>query len=101
MASDRNIGITVILDGTNYSYWSHGMQNFLKGQKLWKQIDSKIDAPDTKDAKYEEWESSVGIINSWIANSVVPSIGNQLAKFTYPEDSWDYLARLYTQSNSA
>lgn len=58
-------------------------------------------APDIRDQKYEEWESSVGKINSWIANSVTPSIGNQLAKFDYPKDAWDYLARLYTQSNSA
>ena len=43
--------------------------------------------PDSKDSKYEEWESAVGKINSWIANSMIPSIGNQSAKFDYPKDS--------------
>lgn len=77
------------------------MHNLLKGQKLWKYVSAKLTAPDIRDQKYEEWESSVGKINSWNANSVTPSIGNQLAKFDYPKDAWDYLARLYTQSNSA
>ena len=77
------------------------MQNFLKGQKLGKYVAQQIPTPDSKDATFEEWEASVGKINSWIANSVTPSIGNQLAKFNYPKASWDYLARLYTQSNAA
>lgn len=77
------------------------MQNFLKGQKLWKYVDQQIPTPDSKDAKFEEWEASVRKINSWTANLVTPSIGNQLAKFNYPKVAWDYLARLYTQSNAA
>lgn len=61
MSTDRNNGITVILDGTNYAYWSHDlMQNFQKGQKLWKYVSSKISKPDKKDPKYEDWESAVG-----------------------------------------
>ena len=86
MSSDRTVlGITIKLDGTNYPYWSHLMQIFLKGQKLWKYVDQQIPPPDSKDDKFEEWEASVGKINSWIANSVTPSIGNQLAKFNYPK----------------
>lgn len=54
-----------------------------------------------KDTKYEEWEANLGKLNSWIANSVIPSICNQLAKFKYPKEAWDYLARLYTQPNVA
>lgn len=64
MASDRNNGITVVLDGTNYYDWSHLIQNFLKGQKLWKYVASKINPLDTKDTKYEEWDSDLGKINS-------------------------------------
>ena len=88
MSSDRPVtGINVILDGSNYPYWSHLMQNFLKCQKLWKYIDQRIPPPDNKDAKFEEWEASIGKINSWIANLVTPSIGNQLAKFNYLKDA--------------
>lgn len=79
----------------------HLMQNFLNGQKLWKYIAKKIPIPAIKDTTFEEWEASVGKINSWIANLVAPSIGNQSAKFSYPKDAWDYLAKLYTQSNVA
>ena len=101
MPSDRANGITVILDRTNCAYWSHLMQKILKGQKLWKYIVSTIAQLDSKDSKYEEWDYAVGKINPWIANSVIPSIGNQLAKFDYPKEAWDYLARLYTQTNAA
>lgn len=76
MAFQCASGIDVILDGTNYAYWSHLMQIFLKEPKLWKYIASKIAQPDHKDSKYKEKESAVGKINSWIANSVIPSIGN-------------------------
>lgn len=48
----------------------------------------------------EEWESDIGKINSWLANSVDPTISFQLAKFACPKDAWDYLPRLYIQSNS-
>lgn len=47
--------------------------------------------PYKKDTKYEEWELAMGKVNSWIANSVIPSIGNQLAKFKYlkmPTITW-------------
>ena len=77
------------------------MQNFFKGQRLWKYVAKQITTPNSKDATFEEWEASVGKINSWIANSVNPSIGNQLAKFNYPKDAWDYLAKLYARSNVA
>ena len=55
MSSDRPVtGITVILNGSNYPYWSHLMQNFLKGQKLWEYIHQQIPPPDRTDAKFEE-----------------------------------------------
>lgn len=38
MSFDRNTGITIILDEANYAYWSHMMENYLKGQKLWKYV---------------------------------------------------------------
>lgn len=50
------------------------MLNLLKGKKLWIYVASEIDLHDAKDTKYEEWESDVGKINSWIANSVIPSL---------------------------
>lgn len=36
MDFDFDNEINIILDGTNYAYWSHLMQNFLKGKNLCK-----------------------------------------------------------------
>lgn len=63
MASDCNNGIIAVMDSINYSYWSHLMQNFLKGQKLWKYVASKIDSSKTTDTKYEYSETVVRKIN--------------------------------------
>lgn len=46
------------------------MQNYLKGQKLWKYITGKEKVLAEDDAKYEEYESEIEKINSRIANSV-------------------------------
>lgn len=38
MASEHHYGINIVLDGTNYSGWSHLMLNLLKGKQLWKYV---------------------------------------------------------------
>lgn len=57
------------------------MRNHLKGLKLWKNITGPANALAEIDAKYEEYELDISKINSWIANSVDPTIGKQLPKF--------------------
>lgn len=77
------------------------MRNHLKGLKLWQYITGPVNAAAKIDAKYEEYELDIQKINSWIANSVDPTIGKQLPKFKRPKEAWNYLSKLYTQSNSA
>lgn len=48
----------------------------------------------------EEWESNIGKINSWLANSLDPTVGFQLVKFAHPKDAWEYLGWLDVQTSS-
>lgn len=69
-------GLTVQLDGTNYTYWSDVMHNHLKGLKFWKYISGKVTGPAENDSKFEAYDAGIGIINSWIANTIDPTIVN-------------------------
>lgn len=62
MASDLNLVIVVQFDGTGYAYWSHLMQNVLKGQKLRKHISRKIEKSLVKEDSKFEGECEVGKI---------------------------------------
>lgn len=89
--------LVVRLDGTNYAYWSHVVCNHLKGLKLSKYITHVTET----DSEFEEYDADIVKINSWIANTMDPSIGKQLAKFRKPKETWDSLSWLYTQSSFA
>ena len=100
--------ISVQLNGTNYSYWSYVMQNFLRGKSLWSYVCDKDTTTKPADAKTTEsktamevWEVNNSKIITWINNSVTHSIGAQLAKYETAKEVWDHLSRLYTQSNFA
>lgn len=60
------------------------MTHFFKGKKSWEYVSTKVEKP-TSAAMEEEWESDIGKINSCLANYVDPTVGFQLAKFTYPK----------------
>ncbi|CAH9130393.1 unnamed protein product [Cuscuta epithymum] len=99
--------ISVRLDGTNYTYWSFGMKNFLKGKKMWKYVSGAATIP-TKSVdgeKFDElldvWDTNNSKIITWINNSVEHRIGMQLAKYDTAKQVWDYLQKLYVRSNFA
>ena len=98
--------ISIQLDGKNYAYWSYVMKNFLRGKTMWGIVTGDKKKPtDEKAANYEtlldSWETDNSKIITWINNSVIQSIGTQLAKYDTAKEVWDHLARLYTQSNFA
>ena len=107
MAKDDSLqAISVQLDGKNFAYWSYVMRNFLKGKSMWGYVSGTITAPDpskedSSSTTIETWEVANSKIITWINNSVSPSIGVQLAKFETVKQVWDYLTRIYTQSNFA
>ena len=82
------------------------MKNFLKGKKLWGYVSGTFVKPrDEKAENYmklvDVWEFDNSKIITWINNSVKHTIGMQLAKFETAKEVWDYLEKLYTQSNFA
>ena len=98
--------ISVQLVGKNYTYWSYVMKKFLKGKKLWGYVSGTFVKPrDEKAENYmklvDVWESDNSKIITWINNSMKHTIEMQLEKFETAKEVWDYLAKLYTQSNFA
>jgi hypothetical protein len=106
MATERDDSLqsmSVRLDGKNYSYWSYVMRNFLKGKKMWGYVSETYMIPkNIKEGDavlIETWETNNAKIITWINNSVEHSIGTQLARYKTTKEVWDYLQRLFTQSN--
>ena len=97
--------ISTQLDGKNYAYWSYVMKNFLRGKSMWGIVSGTRLKPVTGSedyaAKLESWETDNSKIITWINNSVIQSIGTQLAKYDTAKDVWDHLDMLYTQSHFA
>ena len=98
--------ISIQLDGKNYAYWSYVMKNFLRGKTMWGIVIGDKKKPTYEKAvNYEtlldSWETDNSKIITWINNSVIQSIGTQLAKYDTAKEVWDHLARWYTQSNFA
>ncbi|KAJ9553465.1 hypothetical protein OSB04_017510 [Centaurea solstitialis] len=98
--------ISTQLDGKNYSYWSYVMKFFLRGKNMWGYVTgTSSKSTDEKATNYlslvDSWETDNSKVITWINNSVVQSIGTQLAKYDTAKEIWDHLERLYTQSNFA
>ena len=107
MAQDDSLqSISTQLDGKNDAYWSYVMKNFLRWKNMWSIVTgSRAKPADDKAANYatllDSWETDNSKIITWINNSVIQSIGTQLAKYDTAKEVWDHLDRLYTQSNFA
>ena len=71
------------------------MWGIVTGDKK-KPIDEKVDNYATL---LDSWETNNSNIITWINNSVIQSIGTQLAKYDMVKEVWDHFARLYIQSN--
>lgn len=74
------------------------MWSYVDGTSV-KPIDKKDEAKYTKEL--ETWNVSNSNILTWINNYGSQSIGVHLAKYDTAKEVWDYLKRLYTQSNFA
>ena len=108
MATERDDSlqsVSVRLDGKNYLYWSYGMQNFLKGKKMWGYVNETYIIPrNIKEGDVvliDIWEANNAKIITWINNSVEHSISMELVKYETTKEVWDHLQRLVTQSNFA
>lgn len=106
MVEDKNQAISVRLTGSNYSYWSHVMQNFVVGKGMWGHVEGTTRPPtDRKDEGYatalSKWTIENAQILTWFHNSVEPSIGMNFSKYNTSKKVWDYLKGMYLESNFA
>ncbi|KAF7143373.1 hypothetical protein RHSIM_Rhsim05G0013600 [Rhododendron simsii] len=112
MASDKGEILAVKLDGKNYSVWRFHFLFFVEGKGLWGYVDGSEIPPDASKAKDEaakaaaiqaaaQWRVNNAKVVSWILGSVNTSIGIPMRGLRTAKEMWDYLEKVYQQSNLA
>ncbi|XP_058217973.1 uncharacterized protein LOC131328986 [Rhododendron vialii] len=102
MASDRGETLAVKLDGKNYSIWRFHFQFFVEGKGLWGYVDGTEAIPNATDVKKtNEWKVNNAKVVSWILGSVDTNIGLPMRGLRTAKEMWDYLEKVYQQSNLA
>ncbi|KAG6497857.1 hypothetical protein ZIOFF_045763 [Zingiber officinale] len=76
-------------------------QIFVKGKELWNYINGANPAPNNEEEEYVKWKVKDTQIMSWILGSVEPSILLNLKSYKTSREMWDYLNKIYNQSNIA
>ena len=97
MADDKLQAITTKLDGTNYSYWSHVMKNFIMGKGMWNYVIGMTIRP----VESQETEADVAQILTWFHNPVQTTTCMNFSKYSTSKQVWDYLKTMYLESNFA
>ena len=103
MSLERFEHFLVRFNGKNYSAWVFQFQIFVKGKELWGHIDRTDPASNNEKDKetYVKWEVKDAQIMSWILGSVEPSILLNLMPYKTSREMWEYLKKIYNQSNTA
>lgn len=99
MESQHN-RLAIKLDGKNYFLWASYFKNFLEGQDLWSYVDGSNPKPFDKEAS-ARWVIKNAKIKTWFMESVEPSIAVNLSTLSTAHAMWEYLKRIYKQSNEA
>lgn len=103
--------LAIKLDGKNYFLWASYFQNFLEGQDLWSYVDGTTTKPADKEASTTtkpavkeasaRWVIKNAKIKTWFMQSVDNSIAVNLSTLSTTHAMWEYLKRIYKQSNEA
>ena len=103
MSLERSEHFLVRFNGKNYSSWAFQFQIFVKGKELWGHIDGTDPAPNSEKEKETnvKWEVKDAQIMSWILGSVEPSILLNRMPYKTSREMWEYLKKIYNQSNTA
>lgn len=99
MASDKGEILAVKLDGKNYSIWRFHFQYFVKGKGLWCYVDGSVPKPSDEGKDLQQWSTDNAKVITWILGSVDMSIGIPMRGFDTAKEMWDYLEKVYQQSN--
>ena len=103
MSLERSEYFLVRFTGKNYSAWAFQFQIFVKGKELWGHIAGTVPAPDSEQEKekYVKWEVKDAQIMSWILGSMEHFMLLNLKPYKSSREMWDYLKKVYNQSNTA
>ena len=101
MSLERSEHFLVRFNGKNYFAWAFQFQFFVKGKELWGHIDGTDLAPniEKEKEKYVKWEVKDAQVMSWILGSVELSILLNLRPYKTFREMWEYLKKIYNQSN--
>ncbi|KAK2966046.1 hypothetical protein RJ640_001980 [Escallonia rubra] len=100
MASEKAECLSVKLDGKNYSIWRFHFQYFVEGKGLWGYVDGSETQPAAIQVKEAaQWKVNNAKVISWILGSVATSIGIPMRGLHTAKDMWEYLEKVYQQSN--
>ena len=91
--------LAIKFTGKNYATWEFQFRIFLKGKKLWSDIDGFSTAPENE-KELTKWVANDARIISWILASFEAHMVNNLRSFNTAKDMWDYLKRIYHQDNT-
>jgi len=102
MSLERSKHFLVRFTRKNYSAWAFQFQIFVKGKELWGHIAGTNPAPDSEKEKekYVKWEVKDAQIMSWILRSMEHSMLLNLKPYKSSREMWDYLKKVYNQSNT-
>ena len=84
MVDDKTQAISVRLTGSNYSYWSHVMKNFVVGKGMWDTqmvLHDHLPTQKRMGMQLQKWTVENAQILTWFHNSVEPSIGMNFSKY--------------------
>ena len=99
--------VSIKLNGEQYNHWAHNIRHMLMARDLWDYICGTAKPPQADEASEEykkslkQWSINNSKVLSWIINSVDSSMGANLYKFDVAKDAWDYLSKMFQQSNAA
>ncbi|KAK2985226.1 hypothetical protein RJ640_009329 [Escallonia rubra] len=100
MASEKAECLSVKLDGKHYSIWRFHFQYFVEGKGLWGYVDGSEPQPAAFQVKEAtQWKVNNAKVISWILGSVDTSIGIPTRGLHTAKDMWEYLEKVYQQSN--
>ncbi|XP_028085425.1 uncharacterized protein LOC114286457 [Camellia sinensis] len=85
MVDDKLQAIITKLDGTNYSYWSHVMKNFIMDKGMWNYMIGVTIRPTESqetEADVAKWDKENAQILTWFHNSVQTTNGMNFSKYS-------------------
>ncbi|KAK3005406.1 hypothetical protein RJ639_016939 [Escallonia herrerae] len=100
MASEKAEFLSIKLNGKNYLVWRFYFQYLVEGKVLWGYVDGSEPQPAAIQVKEgEQWKVNNAKVISGILGYVVTSIEIPMRGLYTAKDMWEYLEKVYQQSN--